>query len=69
MASAFSHGVAALGIGACFSGAGMPKRVWVMGVLCSVIPDLDVVGFDSASIMATSGATAALPIRSSSPLS
>jgi inner membrane protein len=23
----------------------MPKRVWVMGVFCSVLPDLDVIGF------------------------
>ena len=45
MASAFSHAVAALGIGACFYRPGTPKRVWVMGAFCSVIPDLDVIGF------------------------
>jgi LexA-binding, inner membrane-associated putative hydrolase len=45
MASVFSHAVAALGIGACFYRPGTPKRVWVAGALCSVIPDLDVVGF------------------------
>src|SRR5690242_19350796 len=45
MASAFSHGVAALGIGACFYRSGTPKRVWVAGTFCSVIPDLDVIGF------------------------
>lgn len=45
MASVFSHAVAALGIGACFYRPGTPKRVWVTGALCSVIPDLDVIGF------------------------
>src|SRR5438270_5470323 len=45
MASAFSHAVAALGIAACFYRPGTPKRVWVMGAICSVVPDLDVIGF------------------------
>jgi inner membrane protein len=45
MASVFSHAVAALAIGACFYKPGTPKRVWVTGALCSVIPDLDVLGF------------------------
>lgn len=45
MASPFSHAVAALGIGACFYRPGTPKRVWAAGALCSVIPDLDVIGF------------------------
>jgi inner membrane protein len=45
LASLFSHAVAALGIGACFYRPGTPKRVWVVGALCSVIPDLDVLGF------------------------
>jgi inner membrane protein len=45
MASVFSHAIAALGIGACFYRPGTPKRVWVDGAICSVIPDLDVIGF------------------------
>jgi inner membrane protein len=45
MASLFSHAVAALGIGACFYRPSIPKRVWVAGVACSVVPDLDVIGF------------------------
>ena len=45
MASAFSHAVAALGIGACFYCRGTPKRVLVVGTFCSVIPDIDVLGF------------------------
>jgi inner membrane protein len=45
MAPVFSHAVAGLGIGACFYRPRTPKRVWVIGALCSVIPDLDVVGF------------------------
>ncbi len=46
MASEVSHVVAALGIGACFYSPGVPKYVWVMGAVCSVLPDLDVIGFD-----------------------
>jgi inner membrane protein len=45
VASAFSHAVVALSIGTCFYRPGTPKRVWVAGALCSVIPDLDVIGF------------------------
>ena len=45
MASAISHAVAALSIGTCFYRQQTPKRVWVAGVVCSVIPDLDVIGF------------------------
>jgi inner membrane protein len=45
MASVFSHAVASLGIGACFYRSRTPKRFWVAGALCSVIPDLDVIGF------------------------
>ena len=45
MASGFSHAVAALSIGTCFYRPGMPKRVWIAGALCSVLPDIDVVGF------------------------
>jgi len=45
MASVFSHSVAALGIAAAFSKPGFPKRAWVMGAACAVMPDLDVIGF------------------------
>jgi inner membrane protein len=45
VASVFSHAVAALGIGACFYRPGTPNRVWVVGAACSVVPDLDVIGF------------------------
>jgi len=45
MASAFSHAVAALSIGTCFYRPQIPKSVWVAGALCSVLPDIDVIGF------------------------
>ena len=45
MASAFSHAVAALGIGACFYRAEVPKRVWVLGAIYAAAPDLDVLAF------------------------
>ena len=47
MASIFSHGVAALGIGALFYQPDIPKRVWVIGAVCAAIPDLDVIGFSA----------------------
>lgn len=46
MASALSHAVAALGIGVAFYRPGMSNRVWIAGAICSVIPDLHVIGFD-----------------------
>jgi len=45
MASALSHAVAALSIGTCFYQPQVPKRVWVAGALCSIVPDIDVIGF------------------------
>jgi inner membrane protein len=45
LATAFSHAVAALSVGTCIYGRALPKRVWVAGAVCSVIPDLDVIGF------------------------
>jgi inner membrane protein len=45
LASVISHAVAAVGIGACFYKPDIPKRIWVAGALCSIIPDLDVIGF------------------------
>jgi len=45
LASAFSHAIAALSVGACFYRPGVPKRFWVVGALCAVLPDLDVLGF------------------------
>lgn len=45
MASAFSHAVAALSIGAGFYQPEMPKRIWIAGIACSVLPDLDTIGF------------------------
>lgn len=45
MASAFSHAIAALGIGACFYRPEVPKRVWALGALYAALPDADVVSF------------------------
>lgn len=45
MATAFSHVVAALSIGSCFYRRGIPRRVWAVGAICSILPDVDVIGF------------------------
>jgi inner membrane protein len=45
MASAFSHAVAALGIGSFFYRKEIPAKVWLAGIICAVLPDIDVIGF------------------------
>ena len=45
MASLISHAVAALGLGTVFAGPEIPKRVWAIGAVCSMLPDIDVIGF------------------------
>jgi inner membrane protein len=45
MASSFSHAVVALSIGSCFYQPRVAKKVWAAGMLCSVLPDVDVIGF------------------------
>lgn len=45
MPSLPTHVVVALGVGACFYRPEIPKGVWVIGAVCSVMPDLDVIGF------------------------
>lgn len=45
MATAFTHAVAALAIGSCFYHPRVPKPVWGAGIICAIIPDLDVIGF------------------------
>jgi inner membrane protein len=45
MASAISHAIAAAGISAVFYRPDWPRRVWVAGIACSVLPDIDVIGF------------------------
>jgi inner membrane protein len=45
MASLISHAVAALASGTLFARPQVPKRVWVIGAVCSMLPDIDVLGF------------------------
>ena len=45
MPTVFTHAVAALGLGALFYRREVPRRVWVLGAVCSALPDLDVVAF------------------------
>jgi len=45
MASGISHAVAAFGIGSAFNPANSPRLVWIAGIACSLIPDIDVMGF------------------------
>ncbi|MFH0344938.1 MAG: metal-dependent hydrolase [Chromatiales bacterium] len=45
MASAFAHIGAAVVIGEVCFRQRLPRRVWWLGAVCSVLPDLDVIGF------------------------
>jgi inner membrane protein len=45
MASAFGHACAALTIGKVYSGKKLPVLFWVLTIICSIIPDADVIGF------------------------
>ena len=45
MASAFTHAVVGLSIGSCFYRRGVSKAVWVAGMVCAALPDLDSIGF------------------------
>ena len=45
MASAFSHAIVALAMGKAFRNKELSWRELSLGTLCSVLPDLDVIGF------------------------
>jgi inner membrane protein len=45
MASVFSHAIAASAMTAAFYRPSVAKRVWIVGIACSLLPDVDVVGF------------------------
>ena len=45
MPSAFGHVAPALALIPAFHRPGTPRRLWVLGALCAIAPDLDVVGF------------------------
>ena len=45
MASAFTHGIVALAAGKLAFPERMPARFWLLGLLFSVLPDLDVIAF------------------------
>src|SRR5687767_960720 len=45
MASIFTHAVASLALGTAFPRPRPLARFWVAGALCSIVPDLDSIGF------------------------
>ncbi|WP_103866341.1 metal-dependent hydrolase [Aquimarina sp. I32.4] len=45
MASIFAHGFIAYALGKSFSKEIHTKKIWILGILCSIIPDADVIGF------------------------
>ena len=45
MASVFSHAIVGLSLGSAFYRRGATNRLWAAGAFCSVLPDIDVIGF------------------------
>lgn len=45
MASVISHAIAAVGISTCFCRPETPKYVWATGIVASMLPDADIIGF------------------------
>lgn len=45
MPTPITHGVVAFALGRTYAGRRMPVRFWVCSVVCSTLPDADVIGF------------------------
>jgi len=45
MASAFGHALAAITLGTSFSKTLKTWKFWTLGIICSILPDADVIGF------------------------
>ncbi len=45
MASAFAHGLLAVALGKMWGWRDPPVRFWVLSIICSLVPDIDVVGW------------------------
>ncbi|MEW7290518.1 metal-dependent hydrolase [Aquimarina sp. 2304DJ70-9] len=45
MASIFAHGLTAFALGKTFSKEITTSKFWLLGILCAIIPDVDVIGF------------------------
>jgi inner membrane protein len=45
MASAVSHAFVAVALGSAYARHPMPWRFWVLSIICSILPDADVIGF------------------------
>jgi len=45
MASVFGHAIAAFGLGKIFTKKVMNRKVFTLGIISSMLPDLDVIAF------------------------
>ncbi len=45
MATSFTHGFVAAALGKAVFPEKMPARFWVLAIVCSLLPDIDVIGF------------------------
>lgn len=45
MASAFAHALTAVTVGKLYSGKPQPRKFWLLGIFCAIVPDADVLAF------------------------
>ena len=45
MASAFGHALAAVALGKILTAPKLPARFWLLGIVCAILPDADVLAF------------------------
>jgi len=45
MPTVMTHGIFAVALGHVFKNSALPRRFWTLAIVCSILPDLDVVGF------------------------
>ena len=46
MPTIFSHGIVGIALGKVFTSETLPARFWVLTLVCPILPDLDVIGFE-----------------------
>lgn len=55
MASIFAHGFVAYAFGKNFSKTVYSKKLWLLGILCTILPDADVLVLNLVLLMMISG--------------
>jgi inner membrane protein len=49
MASAFGHALSAIAMGSSFGKPLVNWKFWLLGIICSILPDADIIAFNLSS--------------------